>query len=433
VRYRSTKSTDGFVSIASAVLKSLPPDRGLYVPETVPELSPAQWEALESASLSELAFTLARPFFEDGLSDEQLGDINDDAIGFDAPVVPVAEGLSVLELFHGPTLAFKDFGARFMARAMAHLRRASDGELTVLVATSGDTGAAVASGFFEVEGVRVFVLYPRGRVSDVQEQQLTTFGSNITAVEVDGTFDDCQRLVKQAFLDPDLERQVTLTSANSINIARLVPQMFYYARAWQQHPSGAPLIFSVPSGNLGNLTAGLLARAMGLPVDGFIAATNVNDAFVRYVDGRAVSEGPAHRTLSNAMDVGVPSNLDRIVWLFDDDHHQVAHVVRAYAFDDDATLEAIARVHRHHGYVLDPHTAVGWLAAERFRADRPGPPDEPVIVLATAHPAKFPDPVARALGEPVATPAALTAVMRREKRAIPLDVDFEALCTLLRA
>jgi threonine synthase len=429
MRYHSTGDPTRLVSLGEAVLNSLPPDRGLYVPETLPKLPASFWSRRGDLSFPELAFEIARPFLESDLDPDAIRSVVEGAITFDAPLVPVAEGIAVLELFHGPTLAFKDFGARFMARLMAKLRAKADDELTVLVATSGDTGAAVAAGFFGVEGVRVFVLFPKGRVSDVQEQQLTTFGGNITAVEVEGTFDDCQALVKRAFLDPELARRCTLTSANSINIARLIPQAFYYARAWQQRAArGHSPAFCVPSGNLGNLTAGLLARAMGLPVDRFVAATNANDGFVRYLARRPLSDGPATRTLSNAMDVAIPSNLVRIEALFGRDLAALGDVVRGWAFDDDATLDTMARVHRDFGYVLDPHTAVGWRAAEALRSSEP---DRDVVVLATAHPAKFPEAVAHAVGHAPEPPPQLAHALAQPKKSVAMPADLDALRALL--
>ena len=423
MRFRSTADSSRLVSLRDAVLHSLPPDRGLYLPEQVPSLT-GLWSRLNELSFSEIALEMARPFLEADLDERAMSEIVQGALTFDAPLVPVGDRFRVLELFHGPTLAFKDFGARFMARLMAKLREDARDLLTVLVATSGDTGAAVAAGFHGVEGVRVFVLFPKGRVSDVQEQQLTTFGGNITAVEVEGTFDDCQALVKTAFLDPGLA-DCTLTSANSINIARLIPQSFYYARAWQQRPAGASRpAFCVPSGNLGNLTAGLLARAMGLPADRFVAATNANDGFVRHLGGRRLSQGSAVRTLSNAMDVAVPSNLVRIEALFDG--APIGDVVKGFSFDDHATLDAMARVHRDFGYVLDPHTAVGWRAAESFVEAEP---DRDVIILATAHPAKFPDSVERAIGSRPEPPSLLAP--RGPRSAVTIPVDFDALRSLL--
>lgn len=425
MRYRSTRDAQRLVSLATAVLKGLPPDRGLYVPERVPRLHELRGRSFSSRSFVSVALEAALPFFEADLDSDALEAIVEDTLAFDAPVVPVAPGISVLELFHGPTLAFKDFGARFMARVMARLREGVDDELTVLVATSGDTGAAVASGFFGVEGVRVFLLFPRGRVSDVQERQLTTFGGNIRALEVDGTFDDCQALVKEAFVDDDLTDRLTLTSANSINIARLIPQTFYYLRAAQQVGDAT---FCVPSGNLGNLTAGLLIREMGLPTTGFLSATNVNDGFVRYLRGEPVRAEGALRTLSNAMDVAVPSNLERIEWLFAGDRGALRSVVEGGAVDDRTTLETMARVHAEHGYLLDPHTATGWTVAERWRASHPG---RPVVVLATAHPAKFPEAVQSALGCPVEPPEALRELTRREPAVTSIPADYEGLRALL--
>jgi threonine synthase len=425
MKCRSTKNPAEQVSLTRAVLESLPADRGLYVPETMPDLSERVCSSLRDLSFEDLAFEVIRPYFDEDLSESELREVVAESLTFDAPVVSVAPAMQVLELWHGPTLAFKDFGARFMARTMSRLRGRVGEDLTVLVATSGDTGAAVASGFYGVEGVNVWVLYPKGRVSPVQEMQLTSFGGNISAVEVDGTFDDCQALVKHAFLDPDLDGPLTLTSANSINLARLLPQMFYYFRAWQQVADDGVLpTFCVPSGNLGNLCAGLFARSMGLPVGGFVAATNVNDAFVRFLRTGTVPHRSAQRTLSNAMDVAAPSNLQRIEWLFSGSREALHEVVHAHPVTDDTTLEVMARVYRDHGYVLDPHTAVGWRAAELHREAFP---NQSMVVLATAHPAKFPETVQRAIGREPELPEALETAKSRPRHHIALPVDYGRL------
>jgi len=421
------------VGEADAVLRSLPPDQGLYVPERMPSLERALHADLANLELVDFGRAIANAFFDDSLDEQSAGELARGAWTFDAPLVPVTDRISVLELFHGPTLAFKDFGARFMARLMPRLR-VDDRPLTVLVATSGDTGAAVASGFAGVEGTRVVVLFPRGRVSANQELQLTTFGGNVLAIEVDGTFDDCQTLVKGAFANPRLNDELALASANSINVARLVPQSVYYLRGWQQRPrADRPTAFCVPSGNLGNLTAGLWARALGLRGARFIAATNVNDAFVQYLQGNAgldAATSPAQRTLSNAMDVATPSNLLRIDDLFDHDLEAARRVVTAHRVDDAETLSTMGRVHQNHGYLLDPHTAVGWRAAELHLEAHP---EDDVVVLATAHPAKFPQTVRRATGSDVPDPPALAALRDRPRRAEAMTVDASALASRLLA
>jgi threonine synthase len=421
----STQDPDHRVSLQRAVLQSLPADGGLYMPSRIPRLSDDFWRRLPQSSFQELSHSVLDCLIGDALPPGELQSIVDGALSFDAPVVPVAEHMSVLELFHGPTLAFKDFGARFMARLMRRLHRKDD-PLTVLVATSGDTGAAVAAGFHGVEGIEVFVLYPHQRVSPLQEKQLTTWGDNIRALEVEGTFDDCQRLVKTAFLDSELRRVRTLTSANSINIARLLPQTLYYFRAWQQMTHDRPVVFSVPSGNLGNLTAGLLAKRMGLPVHRFIAAQNANDAFDRFLATGVVPERTAVATHSNAMDVARPSNLVRIVDLYRG--QDVRRDVASASVGDDATLATMAEVHGSHRMTLCPHTAVGWAAAERYRATAP---EVHAVVLATAHPAKFPDPVQRATGHVPTVPERLLRMAARTKQATRIGPAFSPFKDLL--
>ena len=372
-------------------------------------------------SFTELSYRVASAFFNGSVPEQDLREMVGQAINFDAPLVKIAEGMNILELFHGPSLAFKDFGARFMARLMGWLTREDDRELTVLVATSGDTGGAVASAFHRVTGTRVVVLYPSGKVSALQEKQLTTLGDNVTALEVRGSFDDCQRLVKAAFLDEALSEKLNLTSANSINIARLLPQAFYYFRAAQQMPEESKPVFVVPSGNFGNLTAGLLARQMGLPVSHFVAATNLNDVVPAYLRSGHYEPRPSLRTISNAMDVGAPSNFVRILELHGREHSRVADQISGFHFDDLATREAIREVRESTGYVIDPHGAVGYLAAQQWRRDSP---EDEMVILETAHPSKFLDVMEEELGSgAVEIPERLACLAAREKIAIELGAQ----------
>ncbi len=419
MEYHSTQHQAPPVSLRDAVLDSLPPDHGLYLPARLPVLDADFWQEWRTLSFPEIAVRVAQAFFGEDVPAETLRELTTAAVTFDAPLVPVAERRQVLELFHGPTLAFKDFGARFMARLMGWLARDDDRLLTVLVATSGDTGGAVAHAFHGVPGVRVVILYPQGKVSGLQELQLTTLGGNITALEVAGTFDDCQRLVKAALLAPELAGRMRLTSANSINISRLVPQIFYYLHAARQLPDGELPVFVVPSGNLGNLTAGLLAERLGLPVRQFVAAHNRNDPLTAYLAGQGYQPRPGVATFSNAMDVGAPSNFARLLALFGDDRDAMARRISGFTVSDDETLATIRQVAAAHGYQLDPHGAVGWVAADRWCQAHP---ETTTIVLETAHPAKFPEVMDRALGPgQVAIPERLACLAARIKHAHPIS------------
>jgi len=419
MRYHSTNNPDHRVDLKEAILRSLPPDNGLYMPDALPTLGADFWKIWRGLSFQETGFAVAEAFFGEDVPEEALAEIVDGTLEFDAPVVTLAPGDHVLELFHGPTLAFKDFGARFMARLMAWLTRDDERELTVLVATSGDTGGAVASAFHDVPGTRVFILYPRGKVSGLQEKQLTTLGGNIRALEVEGTFDDCQRLVKSAFLDRELSERLNLTSANSINLARLVPQSFYYIHSARQ-VEGEP-VFVVPSGNFGNLTAGLLAQRLGLPVAGFVAATNINDVVPAYLESGDYRPRPSAATISNAMDVGAPSNFARLQALFGKSWEAMSAGIGGASFTDEQTRAAIREVKAATGYTIDPHGAVGWLAAREWRRAHPG---QPTITLETAHPAKFLDVMEEELGEgAVGIPERLAILADREKVATPMTAD----------
>jgi threonine synthase len=421
MEYYSTRAPDFRVDLKEAVLRSLPPDNGLYMPERIPVLGEGFWGGYRELSFGEIGRRVAGAFFGEDVPADALDEIVEGTLGFPAPVAELGEQDRVLELFHGPTLAFKDFGARFMARLMGWLTRDDEGELTVLVATSGDTGGAVASAFHGVEGTRVIILYPKGKVSGLQEKQLTALGGNITALEVEGSFDDCQRMVKAAFLDRELSERLNLTSANSINISRLVPQSFYYIEAAKQLPEGVEPVFVVPSGNYGNLTAGLLAAGIGLPVKHFVASTNANDVVPRFLAEGFYDPRRTIATISNAMDVGAPSNFARMLDLFGEEHASMVARISGFAFDDDETRAAIREVHETTGYVIDPHGAVGWLAAKAWRVAQLA---DTTVVLETAHPAKFLDVIEEELGEGVVeVPERLACLAEREKVAVAMGAD----------
>ncbi len=412
MKFYSTRDRTHLVSLREAVVHGLAPDQGLYMPATIPTLSSDFYAGLKGRSFHEIAFDVAASIFGGDVEPAALRRIIDHTLQFDAPLVEVDDNLFALELFHGPTMAFKDFGARFLSRLHGHFARVESRDIVVLVATSGDTGGAVANGFFGVEGTRVVILYPSGKVSPLQEKQFTTLGSNITAVEVNGTFDDCQRLVKEAFADDELNRSCLLTSANSINIARLVPQMFYYFYAFGQARL-QPSIFSVPSGNFGNLTAGLMARRMGLPVRTFIAATNANDVVPEFMKTGIFSPRPSIATISNAMDVGNPSNVERMMDLYDRNIVALRDDVVAFSCSDDETREAMRQVYRNKGYILDPHGAVAYLALKNFVAETRFKGTG--IFLATAHPAKFKETVESTLNVTIDLPPNLARFASAKK------------------
>jgi threonine synthase len=392
----------------------------------MPHLPGEFFSQLRTLSFPELAQEVGALFLGDDIPAPALQEIVACALDFPVPLVSLSESLHILELFHGPTLAFKDFGARFMARLMGYFVHESGQELTVIAATSGDTGSAVAHAFLGVPGIRVVILYPSGRVSVAQEKQFTTLGQNITALEVAGSFDDCQRLVKQALVDPEAAQKLTITSANSINIARLIPQMFYYFAAIAQlRDTATPVVFSVPSGNFGNLTAGLFAKRIGLPVAEFIAATNINDVVPEFLRSGNLIPRASRRTVSNAMDVGNPSNFARIIDLYDNDLQAIRRDIWGCSFSDEETLRAMHDVEQTHGYVLDPHTAVGVLGWKSFAKQNHSSLQG--IVLATAHPAKFADTVSRATGQHPEMPERLASLVDLPKKSIPLPNRFPAL------
>ena len=398
-----------------AVLDGLASDGGLYMPESIPHLPRRFFDEMRGKSLQEIAYIVASVFLCEDVPAEKLHKITSGALNFEIPLVKVGDA-HVLELFHGPTLAFKDVGARFMARLMSHFVQGESRELTILVATSGDTGSAVANGFHNVPGIRVVVLYPSGKVSELQERQMTTLGGNITTLEVDGVFDGCQALVKQAFVDSELKEHLWLSSANSINIARLIPQTFYYFWALAQLPEGEPRVVTVPSGNFGNLTAGLIAKRMGLPVDRFIAATNENDVVPEYLMSGEYRPRPSVATISNAMDVGAPSNFVRMLDLYEGDVQSMREDVVGIKVTEEQTRETITRVYQEHGYTLDPHGAVAYNACER--SVKRG------VVIETAHPAKFGDVVESQIGKSIEIPERLAVCLDRTKQARQMANDF---------
>src|SRR6201996_7110363 len=392
MKFYSTNNVNHQVSFKEAVFNSMPQDRGLYMPASIPKLDDKFLNNLDSYTLPEIAFHVAKNLIGDDIPDADLKTIIYDAINFFAPVVKLEENVYVLELWHGPSLAFKDFGARFMSRVMSYFLEAGEKQLDVLVATSGDTGGAVALGFLGVPNTRVTILYPKGKVSGIQELQLTTNGQNIRAIEIDGTFDDCQALVKQAFTDPELNEKFRLTSANSINIARLIPQTFYYFNAYAQllKEGKNKVVFSVPSGNFGNLGAGLLAWKMGLPVEQFIAATNANATVPQFLKTGVYGPKPSVQTISNAMDVGNPSNWVRIADLFKDDAENLKKLVTGFSYNDEEPLAAVEKIYASYHYVACPHTAIAWQALKDWQQDQPTGKATGVF-LSTAHPCKFPD------------------------------------------
>lgn len=425
----STNSPNIRVSLKEAVLQGLAPDKGLFMPCEIPTLDAVFFQKAIDLPFHELAFDITKALIGDEIPSPTLKKLIQKAINFDAPLVNLSEQLWVQELFHGPTLAFKDFGARFMAQIMGHFVEEEERKLYILVATSGDTGGAVASGFFQTPGIEVIILYPSGQVSELQEKQLTTLGHNITALEIKGSFDDCQAMVKQAFVDQELSRHLRLSSANSINIARLIPQSFYYFRAWQQLENrNVPLSFCVPSGNFGNLTAGLLAQKMGLPIQHFIAATNRNDVVPEYLSSGTFRPRPSVSTLSNAMDVGNPSNFVRMLDLFDQKWESLSSHISGYTFSDDETRKGIGEVSQLFDYQIDPHGAVGYLAAKQYLAQHP---DEQVVILETAHPSKFPEVVEQETGKQVVIPERLAILANREKVSHILPNEYDSLKSFL--
>jgi len=430
VIYYSLNRNSPSVSFREAVVKGIAPDKGLYFPAEIPVLPAEFFKSIGKRSNREIAMQAILPFVGDDLPADELERILQEVLDFPFPLVRIEDRIASLELFHGPTMAFKDVGARFMARCLGYFSRDRQGEITVLVATSGDTGGAVANGFYGVSGVRVVILYPRGKVSEIQERQLTTLGGNIRALEVDGTFDDCQRMVKTAFLDPALNRQITLTSANSINIARWLPQLFYFLFAFREVQAYAQdLVFSVPSGNFGNLCAGMVAHRLGMPVNHFIASTNRNDTVPRFLMSGRYEPKPSYATISNAMDVGDPSNFDRIRHLYHDDYDELVSHLSAFSFSDEATRDAMKKLYTQSGYMADPHGAVGYLGLKKYQESHPNMFG---VFLETAHPVKFLDVVAPVIGREPDIPPQIQKVMKGRKEATPI-ASYEALVSFLKS
>lgn len=425
MKFYSTNNENKFVTFKEAVLKGLADDGGLFMPEFIPQLDSAFINNLENYSFQQTAFYVASKFIEDEISEDELKRIIERAVNFPAPLAALNDSLNILELFHGPTLAFKDFGARFMAETISHFNSENSEKLNILVATSGDTGSAVAGGFYGKENINVYLLYPSGKVSEIQERQLTTWGGNITALEIEGTFDDCQRLVKAAFVDEDIVSKKKLSSANSISIARLLPQIFYYFEAYKQlKDKSKKTIVCVPSGNLGNLTAGLFSKRMGLPIDKFIGATNMNDIFTKYINTGSFEPRASVQTLSNAMDVGNPSNFARIINAYKNIYNEIKDDIYSATFTDDETIEGIKEVYSKYGYIIDPHGAVGYLAVEKYLKEN-SIENANSIVLETAHPSKFLNTVENAINVKVEIPARLEECLHKEKQSIFLSNEYD--------
>lgn len=427
MQYYSTNGSTPKVSLQTAVVKGLAADRGLFMPERIPTLPKAFFNNIGNMSLQDISFVVANTLFGDDIENSTLKDLVYDTLNFDIPLRHVADNKYSLELFHGPTLAFKDVGARFMARILGHFNRQENNDeslVNVLVATSGDTGSAVANGFLGVPGVRVFVLYPKGKVSRIQEAQFTTLGQNITAIEVDGTFDDCQALVKSAFMDSELNAHMKLTSANSINVARFLPQMFYYFYAYAQLAKRGQdlsnIVVSVPSGNFGNITAALIGKRMGLPIKRFIAANNRNDIFLNYLNTGVYTPKPSVATIANAMDVGDPSNFARVLDLYKHSHKAISDEISGYSYTDEQIAETMTKTYKETGYILDPHGAVAYRSLEEGLK-----PEETGVFIETAHPAKFKSTVESIIGEEIDIPDRLAAFLNSDKQTVELPTSFD--------
>ncbi len=432
MKYYSTNKTVSEISLKEAVTKGLADDKGLFMPERIEAFPASFFETIHQLSFQEIAFEVAKKFFGEDIPNDDLKALVDDTLNFDCPIAHVNDNIFALELWHGPTLAFKDVGGRFMARLLGYFLQGNEEQVNVLVATSGDTGSAVANGFLGVPGIHVYVLYPKGLVSEIQEKQFTTLGQNITAIEVDGTFDDCQRLVKTAFLDEELKSQLTLTSANSINVARFLPQAFYYFNAYarlRERGLTEDLVVAVPSGNFGNLTAGLFGKKMGLPIKRFIAANNENDIVYNYLKTGQYKPRPSVATIANAMDVGDPSNFARILDLYDHSHEAIKAEMTGYRYSDAEIQEVVKDVYHKYGYLTDPHGATAYKALDESLQD-----GEVGVFLETAHPAKFTETVEKIIGlGKVNLPEKLAAFMKGEKQTVSLSKDFEAFKKYLLA
>ena len=429
MKYYSTNGKAPLADLKKAVVKGLAEDRGLYMPERIDKLPQAFFNDMKNMSFQDIAYNVAANFFSEDVDADALQDLVFDTLSFDCPIVKVEDNIYALELFHGPTLAFKDVGARFMARLLQYFLRvapsgAVGGSVNVLVATSGDTGSAVANGFLGVEGIHVYVLYPKGKVSPIQECQFTTLGKNITAIEVDGVFDDCQALVKSAFMDEELNKHMMLTSANSINVARFLPQAFYYfnavARLSALNLQTSDIVMCVPSGNFGNICAALFGHEMGLPISRFIAANNANDVFYEFLQTGQYNPRPSVQTLANAMDVGDPSNFARIYDLYGKSHEKISSLISGATYSDEQIADTMRQCYKKTGYVLDPHGACGYQALKDGLK-----PGEVGIFCETAHPAKFKEKVDAILGTNIEIPARLQAFMKGQKQSVPMSKDFQ--------
>ncbi|MGZ5247126.1 MAG: threonine synthase [Flavitalea sp.] len=428
MNYYSTNRLSPVVGFKEATIKGQAPDKGLYFPEKIPQLPADFFKDLKHLSKAEIGFRVIRPYVGDAIPEDVLYKLVEETVNFDFPLVKITEDLYALELFHGPTLAFKDVGARFMSRCLGQFSKQRSEKITVLVATSGDTGGAVADGFYGVEGVEVVILYPSGKVSSVQEKQLTTLGKNIRALEVNGTFDDCQSMVKKAFADEGLNKKLFLTSANSINVARWLPQQFYYFYAAQQWQFFDAPVISVPSGNFGNICAGLMAYRSGLPVKHFVAACNANDVIPKYFDSQKLEPAAAVATISNAMDVGNPSNFVRILEIFNQQFGDLKEVMSSYSFSDEQTREEMLSVHKKFGYTLDPHGAVGLSGLKKYISESGNGAG---YFLETAHPVKFYDVVEPVLGVKVEVPESIKGILELEKKSELIEPDYDALIEYL--
>ena len=427
--YYSLSNPSLTATFAEAVVQGIAPDRGLYFPQNITPLPASFFDQIDTMPIHDMAFTVMQPFVADSISATALKEIIAETLDFDFPIVPITDNMASLELFQGPTLAFKDVGARFMARCLGYLNQKNSAQkVTVLVATSGDTGGAVANGFLGVKGIEVVILYPKGKVSEVQEKQLTTLGQNITALEVDGVFDDCQDMVKTAFLDAEITAKRKLTSANSINVARWLPQMLYYFIAYRAlKGKHKKLVVSVPSGNFGNICAGMMGKKLGLPIDHFIASTNVNATVPRYMDTESYSPQPTVPTISNAMDVSDPSNFVRIQKIYNTSFPDLANDLTAYSFDDEQTKEGLKEIYSSSQYVADPHGAVGYLGLKKYLENHK---DAYGLFLETAHPIKFLDTVTETLGVDVAVPERIQSLFSKTKKSIPI-ASYAALKSYL--
>lgn len=416
MNYYSLNKQAPNTSFKDAVIKGLAPDKGLYFPENITPLSKSFWNNIDNLSYSEMAYEAIKQFVYPEIPEDVLKTIVEETLSFDFPVIKLNDNISTLELFHGPTMAFKDVGARFMARCLGYFNKDNTNEVTVLVATSGDTGGAVANGFLGVKGVNVVILYPSGKVSDIQEMQLTTLGQNIKALEVNGTFDDCQAMVKTAFLDEELTNKMQLTSANSINVARWLPQLFYFMFAYKQlHKKYDDIVFSVPSGNFGNVCAGMMAQQLGLPISHFVASNNENNVVTRYLMSKLYEPKPSVQTISNAMDVGAPSNFIRIQEIYKNKFDTLKGNLSSYSFSDEETREAMLEIYNNYNYVADPHGAVGYLGCKSYLKENT---KAHCVFLETAHPTKFLDVVEDVIKEEQPLPKQIQSVMGREKESV---------------